>query len=220
MAQRAVIFGTGSFADVVAFYLEHDSEYEVAAFTATGDFVGKTEHQGRPLVPFDRVADEFPPRDHDIFVAVGYSKLNKVREKFLGDARAKGYRALTYIASKATVWPELKIGENCFVFEDNTIQPFVLIGDNTILWSGNHIGHHSTIGPHCFISSHVVVSGHCHIGSHCFIGVNATISENISIAERNLIGPATLIQKNTKPDEAYIAERTAKFGKDSSWFFR
>lgn len=220
MPRKVVIFGTASFAEVADYYLTQDAGDQVVAFTATGESGQIGNYLGRPVVPFDEIERRFPPDDHALFVAVGYAKLNRVREQFVNEARGKGYSLISYICSKATRWPDLKIGANCFVFEDNTIQPFVSIGDNTVLWSGNHIGHHSTIGPHCFITSHVVISGHCRVGSHCFIGVNATIGENTSIGDRNLIGPATLIQKDTEPDEAYIGERTEKYPKSSSRFFR
>ena len=59
----------------------------------------------------------------------------------------------------ATTWSDLDVGENTFVFEYNVIQPFVKIGNNVVLWSGNHIGHHVVIADHCFITSHVVISG-------------------------------------------------------------
>lgn len=218
--RKAVIFGTGSFAEVVEYYLSQDSDYEVVAFTATPEQIDKPEFRGKRLVSFASVEEEYPPTDHEMFIAVGYAKLNKVREQFCEEAKDKGYRLLSYFCSKATTWPDLQFGENVFVFEDNTIQPFVSIGDDTILWSGNHIGHHSVLGSHCFITSHVVVSGHCNIGDYSFLGVNATIADDTSIGPRNIVGPGTLIQKNTKPDEAYIAERTKKFAKDSSRFFR
>ena len=218
--KKAVIFGTGAFAEVADFLLTHDSEYEVSAFTATGEHAGAGSFRGRSLLGFDQIERHFPPDAHEMFVAVGYTKLNALRERFADEARHKGYRLLTYISSKATTWPDLKIGSNCFVFEDNTIQPFVSISDNTVLWSGNHIGHHSSIGPNCFITSHVVISGSCTVGSHSFIGVNAAISEGVAIGERNLIGPGALVQKSTGPDEVYLAERTKKYAKDSSRFFR
>ena len=220
MPKSAVVFGTGSFAELVRFYLTRDSDYEVVAFTATGDAIRQSEFRGLPVIAFEEIEEAYPPDDHEMFIAIGYKQLNRVREGFVNEAKAKGYALLSYISSKASCWGDTKIGENCFIFEDNTIQPFVTIGDDTILWSGNHVGHHSSIGPHCFITSHVVISGHCQVGSHCFIGVNATIADDTAIADRNIIGPGTLIQKDTGPDEVYVAERTKKFAKDSSRFFR
>lgn len=220
MKKRAVLFGTGSLGEVVRFYLDCDSDYEVVGYTASDDRIDADTFGGLPVVPFSRVTTHFPPDEHEMFVAIGYAKLNRLREKFASQVRAKGYKLLSYVNSRATSWGDTVIGDNVFVFEDNTIQPFVEIGDGTILWSGNHIGHHSKIGPYCFITSHVVVSGHCRIGARCFIGVNAAIADNTAIADDNLIGPCTLIQKDTQPDDAYVTERTPKYPKPSSRFFR
>ena len=218
--RKAIIFGTASFAEVVHFYLQHDSDYEVVGFTASGEAVRESRFLGLPVVAFESVEATFPPQHHDMFVAVGYAKLNRVREQLCREARHKGYRLLSYVCSKASHWGDTTLGDNVFIFEDNTIQPFVTVGNGTILWSGNHIGHHSEIGAYCFITSHVVVSGHCRVGDRCFIGVNATIADDTTIGDDNLIGPASLIQKNTGPGEAYIAERTKKYPKDSARFFR
>jgi sugar O-acyltransferase (sialic acid O-acetyltransferase NeuD family) len=220
MPKSAVIFGTGGFAEVVHFYLEKDSGYRVAGFTASATNVTEASFRGLPLVAFEEVERRFDPVDHEMFIAVGYARLNRVRQEFYEQAKSKGYRLLSYLSSRATHWGDTRLGRNVFVFEDNTLQPFVEIGDDTILWSGNHIGHHSSIGSHCFITSHVVISGYCRVGDHCFIGVNATIADSTRIGDRNIIGPATLIQKDTGPDEVYVAERTKKFAKDSSRFFK
>lgn len=216
----AVVFGTASFAEVAAFYLTHDSSYEVVGFTSTDNVGGSSKFLNLPLVSFDQVDAIFPPSQYEMFIAVGYAKMNNLREKFVREAEQKGYKLLTYICSKATTWPDLNIGKNCFIFEDNTIQAFVSIGDGAILWSGNHIGHHSVIGEYCFVTSHVVVSGHCSVGSNSFLGVNATISEGVTVGDRNLIGPATLIQKNTSAGDVFLSERTKTYPKDSSKFFR
>lgn len=216
---KAVIFGTGSFAQVARFLLDRDSDYEVVAFTATSTIEGET-YDGLPFVPFSNVQVEFPPETHHMFIAVGYAEMNKVRERFCLEAKAKGYTLLSYLSSRATHWGDVKIGENVFIFENNTLQPFVEIGDDCVLWSGNHIGHHTRIGPHCFITSQVVISGHVTVGSHCFVGVNATVRDAISIGSENLIGMGALILKDTQPQEVYSTPRTKPLGRPSSEFFQ
>jgi sugar O-acyltransferase (sialic acid O-acetyltransferase NeuD family) len=206
---KVVVFGTGSFAECVHFYLTHDSPHEVVAFTVHRDHVGDTtELAGLPVVPFEALIESHPPGEHEMFVAVGYAKVNRVRAAICEEAKGKGYSLISYVSSKATTWGDTKIGENCFIFEDNTIQPFVTIGDDCVLWSGNHIGHHSSIGDHCFITSHVVVSGHVTIGPYSFLGVNATFRDAISVGEANVVGAGALIMKSTKDREVYIAPRT------------
>lgn len=213
---NVVVFGTGSFAECVHFYLTHDSPHEVVAFTAHRDHIeGTTELAGLPIVPFEEVADRYPPDAHDMYVAVGYAKVNRVRAAICEEAKAKGYELISYVSSKATTWGDTRIGENCFIFEDNTIQPFVTIGDDCVLWSGNHIGHHVTIGDHCFITSHVVISGHVTVGPYSFVGVNATFRDDITIGEANVIGAGALIMRPTRDFEVYVPERTKPFPKTS-----
>jgi UDP-3-O-[3-hydroxymyristoyl] glucosamine N-acyltransferase len=87
------------------------------------------------------------------------------------------------------------------------VQPFVQLGKNIILWSGNHIGHHSIIDDHCFISSHVIISGYTKVGKHCFLGVNSTIINDVKISEDCWIGPGVTIAKDTEPGQFYKLHR-------------
>lgn len=214
MRTKAVIFGTGSFAELAHYFLSHDSTYTVHAFCAGKDHIKQDTFCGLPLVPFETIEQEYPPEEVSMFIAVGYNKLNTLREKYYHLAKAKGYILLTYISSRASFFAR-EIGDNCFIFEDNTVQPFVKIGCNVVLWSGNHIGHHGTIEDHVFIASHVVVSGHCHVGSHTFIGVNATLRDGLTIGKRNIIGSGALIMKDTADDEVYSVARTRASTKKS-----
>ena len=150
------------------------------------------------------------PDTHEIFIALSYSKLNEVRKEKYFAAKALGYRLASYISSHATVLNEGRIGDNCFIFEDNTIQPFVTIGNNVTLWSGNHIGHHSTIHDHCFIASHVVISGGVEIGESCFIGVNATLRDHIKVGKQCVIGAGTLLLADAEPEGVYIGQATER----------
>jgi sugar O-acyltransferase (sialic acid O-acetyltransferase NeuD family) len=208
MKRRLVVFGAKQIAEVCAFYFDHDSDYEVVAFTVDGAFLDASTFAGRPVVPFEEVASRYPPGSHDLFVAVSYQQMNCVRAEKCAAASGMGYTLARYVSSKAITWPTLSIGENTFVMEANVVQPFATIGANTILWSGNHIGHHSRIGDHCFLASHIVVSGGVTVGNHCFIGVNATLRDGIQVADRCLIGAGATVLKDTRPDEVYAAAAT------------
>jgi sugar O-acyltransferase (sialic acid O-acetyltransferase NeuD family) len=163
-----------------------------------------------PVIAFEEISKQYASTQYELFIALSYSNLNAVRkEKYLA-AKAMGYRLASFISSQATVLNEGRIGENCFIFEDNTIQPFVTIGNNVTLWSGNHIGHHSTIKDHCFIASHVVISGGVEIGEQCFIGVNATLRDHIKIGEKCVIGAGALLLADAEPEGLYIGTATER----------
>ena len=203
-----MIFGTGPYAEVARVLWEYDGGREVVAFCVHEEFVRTPELRGLAVVPFETVKELFPPDTHDLFVAVGARDVNRLRAGLCDEAKSMGYSLPSYVSPRATTFPDLEVGENCFVFEDNTVQPFVRIGNDVVLWSGNHIGHHAAIGDHCFITSHVVISGNVTIGRRCFLGVNATIRDGIELAEGCVIGAGALVMRSTSPSEVYIAPRT------------
>ncbi|OOE39542.1 transferase [Salinivibrio kushneri] len=217
MTKKLVIFGTGDIAELAHFYFSSDSDYQVVAFTVDTDYIEKNEFCGLPVIAFEEIVKNFPPNEVSFFVALSYSKINEIRkEKFL-QAKFLGYKLATYVSSKATVLTQCdNIGENCFILEDNTIQPFVSIGDNVTLWSGNHIGHHSTISEHSFLASHIVVSGSVSIGKQCFIGVNATLRDNICVGERCVIGAGVLLLSDAEPEGVYVGQGTQRAKTSSS----
>lgn len=190
---RLIIVGDSAFAQIAYEYFTYDSEYEVVAFTVEKDYMTRDSLFGLPVVPFENVETVYAPTEHYFYAALVYTQLNQLRRRLYESAKSKGYAPASYISPRAFVWRNCKIGEHCFIFEDNVIQPFSEIGNNVVMWSGNHFGHHSNMKDHCFISSHVVISGFCEIGEACFMGVNSTVGNNIKIGDHCLIGAGALI---------------------------
>ncbi len=214
--KELVIMGLDDLAEVAKFFFEHDSDYKVAAFTVDRKYKKTEEFCGLPVYDFEDIEQRFPPEKYEMFIAIGYSHMNKTREEKYLAAKQKGYRLASYVSTHATCWIEKdQIGDNCFILEDNTIQPFVKIGNNVTLWSGNHIGHHVQIGNHVFIASHVVLSGRTCVEDHCFIGVNATVHDHVVIGTNSVIGAGALITRDTEPGAVYKNQYTKKDMKHS-----
>jgi sugar O-acyltransferase (sialic acid O-acetyltransferase NeuD family) len=204
--RQIIVFGAGEIAELADFYFTHDSDYEVAGFTVDGAYLDRTEFRGRPIVPFEQVAEKFPPERYGLFVAVSYARLNAVRAAKVAAARAGGYQLVSYLSSRATVFPGFDLKENCFILEDNTIQPFAAVGANVTLWSGNHIGHHAIIEDDVFLASQVVVSGGVRIGQGSFVGVNVTIRDHVTVGKQCVLGAGALVLEN-QPDFSVVAPR-------------
>jgi sugar O-acyltransferase (sialic acid O-acetyltransferase NeuD family) len=205
---EVIIVGDSPIAEVAYEYLMHDSIYQVVAFTVDKEFMKQAEMFHLPVIPFEDIEKAYPPSRYKMFVAVGYTQMNRLRARFFKKAKKKGYDLISYVSSKAFVWRNVQIGENSFIMENNVIQPFVRIGNDVTLWSGNHIGHHSIIGDHVFIASHVVISGFVEIGEYCFAGVNSTVANNIKIKRNSLLGAGSIILKDTEEGMIYGAEPT------------
>jgi sugar O-acyltransferase (sialic acid O-acetyltransferase NeuD family) len=191
--RKLIIIGAGEFAEIAFEYFTYDSEYEVAAFSVESHYLKCDKLMDLPVVPFETVQELYAPPEYSFFAAITFASSNRLRQRLFCEAKAKGFAPASYVSSRAFVWRDVKMGEHCFIFENNVVQPRVRIGDNVILWSGNHIGHHSSIGSHVFVSSHVVIAGSVQIGDYCFMGVNSTVANNLKIGNRCLVGAGALV---------------------------
>jgi sugar O-acyltransferase (sialic acid O-acetyltransferase NeuD family) len=198
-----VIVGNGEIASMAYEYFVHDSAYEPVGFAIGRDYISSETFEGLPLVDLAAVEAVFPPSEVTAFVAIGDGQLNRIRAHHYALMKLKGYALASYVSSRAFVWHNVQIGENCFILEGNTLQAFVVIGNNVTLWSGNHIGHRSVIEDHVFVTSQVVISGFCTVGRNSFIGVNAAVGNNVAVAEDNYIGMSASIAASTEPNLIY-----------------
>ncbi|MFI4959686.1 MAG: acetyltransferase, partial [Lysobacterales bacterium] len=145
MPRPLVLIGAGEFAQIACEYFEHDSDRDVVAFSVEGEYLSQSTLAGRPVVAWETLEADYPPADVDVFVAIPSSQLNRLRTRLYLDAKRRGSRCVTYVSTRAFVWRNAELGENSFIFEGNVIQPFVRIGNNCILWSGNHVGHRTVV---------------------------------------------------------------------------
>jgi sugar O-acyltransferase (sialic acid O-acetyltransferase NeuD family) len=204
MARPLVIIGAGEFAQIACEYFQHDSDYDVVAFSVEKNYLSQASLAERPVVAYESLVELYPPDEVDAFVAIPASQLNRLRTRFYQDAKSKGYRLATYVSSRAFVWRNAEVGENSFIFENNVIQPFVRVGNNCVLWSGNHVGHRTVIRDNVFIASHAVISGYCEIGGSSFVGVNTTFNDRVKVAQDCVIGSGALVVRDTEPGRVYV----------------
>jgi sugar O-acyltransferase (sialic acid O-acetyltransferase NeuD family) len=213
---NVILFGLQDYAELAHFYLGHDSPHEVVAFCVNRPHVPESgAFKGLPVVAFEDAVKTYPPDDFRFFAPMSPRRMNRDRERIYLAIKELGYSMISYVSSKATTFGNA-IGENSFILEDNTIQPFTSIGNNVVLWSGNHIGHHGYIGDHVTMTSHVVMSGHCDIGPYSFLGVNATLRDGVRIGEGSFIAMAAAITKDTEPWSVYKGNPATKLAMQST----
>jgi sugar O-acyltransferase (sialic acid O-acetyltransferase NeuD family) len=209
MNNKIVLVGAGETALLAYEYFTVDTDYEVVCFAVDRELIQSDMLFGLPVVALDELHFRFSPDNYRVFVAMSSGRLNRNRQAVFSRIKEMGYSFVSYISSRAFVWRNVLIGENCFILENNVLQPFTTIGNNVTLWSGNHVGHRTVIRDHCFISSHCVISGYCDIGESSFLGVNCTLEDHVKISSDNFIGAGALIQKDTGINKLYQEQETA-----------
>ena len=200
-----VIFGTGEFAQEIFQYIEKFSKLKVVAFTIHKEFIKEEKLYEKPIIPFEEIENNYSPNEVSMIICIGFSKMNKKRERVFLEVKKKNYKLENFIHPSNYVWDELEIGENCIILENNVIRPHVKIGNDVIIENNNVISHHCIIKDHCYITSQTIIAGHVTIESNCFLGINCTIRNRIKIEKESLIGAGAVILKNTKEKEVYSA---------------
>jgi sugar O-acyltransferase (sialic acid O-acetyltransferase NeuD family) len=201
---RVVIFGNQRSAQLARYCLEHDSPWEVAGFTVDAAYRDGDAFDGLPIVDFETLDSAYPPGEVRLLIPAGYQRINGLRRSRYEAAKARGYGFVSYRSSRASLWPDLRLGENCLVYEHAIVQPFATIGDNVIVRSGAHVSHHCRVDSHAFISVEAVIAGAVHVGEQAFIGVGAVLRDRLRIAPRSFIGAGAVVVHDTEEGAAYV----------------
>jgi sugar O-acyltransferase (sialic acid O-acetyltransferase NeuD family) len=201
---RIVLFGAGRGASVAHRFFAGDTEHEVVGFATDAEHLTAKEYRGLPLVAFEDVQRRFPPENCRMHILLGYQQMNGLRARKFEEAKAKGYTLESYLASDIFRVEPIKLGENCFILDNQSISLDVTIGNNVVMWSSNHVGDMSAIEDHAWLASHVTIAANVMIGKRAFIGVGATVSNGVKIGADTLVGANLMVSNDTEPGSVHV----------------
>lgn len=215
-----VIYGNGAMAKVLYSYAKET--LDIRGFTVDRHCVadGADTFCQLPLLPFDQVTSAFPPDQHTMIVMVGFTEMNKLRQRKCEEAKALGYRLASYVHESVLRHDDVSIGENVVVLDHVSLHPGTTLGEGVFISSNVNIGHDCTIGAYNWINSGVAIAGRCTLGPGSFWGVNACAGDGITVGAHNFIGANTLIAQSTADEAVYLSEPGMKFRLKSSAFLK
>ncbi|NGX84750.1 acetyltransferase [Aequorivita sp. KMM 9714] len=211
---KVVIYGTGRHAELTAFYMKQNGQYEVVAFTVKKEFLDKSTLADLPVVPFENITEIYPTDKFKMFIAIGPQNLNRIREELFIEIKSKGYKFVNCICCSEHKLSSYTVGENVFIGPSTLISAFISIGNNVIIID-SHIGHHCTIDDNTFISGSIL-GGNINVGKNVFIGLGSIIGPNITLGDYTVVGMGCTISKSTAPASVYLNKATEKQSFDSS----
>jgi acetyltransferase-like isoleucine patch superfamily enzyme len=195
---EVVIFGVGQIAEVAKAYLDKFGGDRVVGFTVDQTFLTTTEFKGLPVVAWETLEKRFPPGSVKLLGPLSYQKLNELRRDRHLEGKERGYEFASFIHPSTHNMAE-SVGENCFILENCTLQPYVRIGRGVIIWSATHIGHHSAIEDFCFLSSLVGIASGVRIGSCSLIGGQVGVDNGVTVGPSAYIESRAMIRRNVPP---------------------
>lgn len=220
MKKKLIIFGDGPCAEVVSKIVDEYKIFEIFCFTVNKKFIRKKKLFNYKIIEYEKLVKIKNKKDYLIFVSLGYSDLNKLREKIFKKVKKDGFKLTSIIHPKANICNSVKLGNNNFIMQDVHIHPLVKIGNNNFIWSGSIISHHVKIGNHCWFTSGSSIAGKTVIGNNCFFGINSTIVNDIKIGNEVFIGAGALVNKSIKKKSTIIRKSDLLYGLKSNDFIK
>lgn len=208
--KKLVIFGNGIMAKIAHFYFCRDSQYEVVAFTVDKIYNSIDKFCTLQVVNFEEVESIYPPEHYEMFIAIGPSKMNSIRELKFIEAKKKGYVLATYISPHAIC--DSKVGENTFVCDMAIINPFVIVGHNILIWEYVRLGNDCIVGDHCYFSPRASISTLAEIEDNVILGTGSVVKTGVKVAKKSLVGATCYISSNTKENGVYGEKCSPLYG--------
>lgn len=200
--KKNLIMGATSFARVLRYQME-SSGSAVEGYCMTKDFKqrkGLEVFDERPIFAFEDLDQLFGENRFQVYLAIGYSGMNKGREMLFGACQERGNEIGSFIHPSVHV-DTVQLGRGNIVLEGSKLGLFSTIGDGNIIW-GAATAHDGKIGNFNYLTG-CVLGGESTIGDRCFVGMQAVTRDKSSIGNCCLIGMGVVLNKNI-PDNTVV----------------
>lgn len=207
-----VIYGCGEMARRLRRYFDRDGRSRVKAFVS--DYEHDDVVDGLPVCSFEQCQRLFPAENYEMFVSIGYSKMNTGRERVCERCRGAGYRLASYISPKASCWDDVVLGDNVFIEDNVFVGDNCKIGNGVFIKAGSVLCHDDELHDYVFFSGGVVLGGHVTVGNNSFVGLNATIKSHVEIGRFNVVGAGANVIRSTVSNCVSVGNPARSIEKD------
>ena len=205
--KNLIIFGANDFGRLLKYYIDNDDERSIVGFTMNELYITDKEFCGLPVIPFETVENIYAPKEFEILLAIGNSKMNDVRKKIFFECKEKGYDIATYIHSSCSM-NSRDLGEGNILLENCLIYPFAKIGNGNLLWDHVLISHDCLVGDFNTFSSYADLCGYVTIGNNGYYGKHCIINDYSIMADYTLVGAAAYAKTDTSPYDVVVPAKS------------
>lgn len=206
---KSVIIGAGKYGEVYLSYLKETGE-EIVGFLDDDLSLLQTKIFGVPVLGTTSALPYLKEQYgiESIYCPIGN---NRVRVRYLNNARELGYLTPNFIHHEAKISPEVVIAnEGVYILGNTYIMPHVVICRDVMISVSANIIHHTTLESGVFVSNGVNLGASLVAKEYSYIGMGATIMTGVGIVGKDcLVGAGAVVIKDV-PDGAVVAGVPAK----------
>lgn len=205
--KNIVILGNNDFGRLLNYYVSVDDSRQAVAFTVNKEYIKENTFCELPVVPFEDVEAIYPPREYEILIAIGNSKMNDVRKKMYYECKKKGYTVASYIHSSCSIHTK-DIGEGNILLENCLLYPYSKLGNGNLLWDHVLISHDCIVGDFNTFSSYADLCGYVKIGNNGYFGKHCILNDYMEVADYTLVGAAAYAKGKTEVYDVVVPARS------------
>lgn len=205
---KSVIIGAGTYGEVYLAYLQ-ESGVDVAGFLDDNVLLHGKIVRGVPVLGGTAMLKALM-QTHGIEAVYCPLGNNKLRVKFLSEAKELGYKTPNYIHPSVHLSPQISIADGVYILLNTSIMPYVTIKNYVMISMNANIAHHSILEEGTFISTGVNLGASIIAHKNSYIGISSTIMTGVKeLGEDCLIGAGAVIIHDV-PAKAVMAGVPAK----------
>ena len=131
---------------------------------------------------------------------------NRVRVKFLKEARDLGYITPNFIHPSVKISPNVNLADTgVYILGNSFIMPYTTISNDVMISVGTNIVHHTVLKEGVFVSNGVNLGASIVAKEYAYIGMGSTVMTGTSFLGKDcLIGAVAVVIKDV-PDGAVMA---------------
>ena len=203
---KYIIVGNSVYAHMLYEYVEEMEKGSVQAFTVEDKYISKPEMLGLPVISYEEIENYYSPEETKLFLAVGYTQMNEIKEKLFNMYKAKGYEFASYIHPSTVIAQDAELGEGNIFFEGSIVQRGCKIGSGNVFFVRTTIAHDCTIGDFNSFTC-VSLAGRVTVKNKCFFGMGSIVSEDVVIEEQAFVGANAYIASNMEKGRVALGEK-------------
>lgn len=205
---KSIIIGAGTYGEVYLAYLQ-EAGIEIVGFLDDDPKYKGQAVRGIPVLGSINLLNTLKETDgiEAVYCPLGN---NKLRVKFLTQARALGYETPNYIHPSVIISPSVTIGKGVYILLGTTIMPHTVINDFVMISMGVHLAHHNVLEEGVFLSTGCNFGASIHACKYAYCGISSTIMTGMhELGEDCLIGAGAVVIHDV-PDRTVVAGVPAK----------
>lgn len=205
---KSIIIGAGKYGEVYLSYLQ-EAGVNIIGFLDDNPATHNQKFGGVPVLGSTSMLESLK-ESHGVEAVYCPLGNNRLRVKFLKQAKSLGYKIPNYVHASVNLSESLQIGEGVYILLGSNIMPYTRIEDYVMISMGVNVAHHSILSSGTFLSTGCNFGASIVAEEYAYCGIGSTIMTGVQVLGTDCVIGAGAVVIRDVPQGAIMAGVPAK----------